>query len=178
METFQNQIDPISFLSQSCWFAGRIGKPYFCLENLSWGWKWEGDANLQRGCLEAVSIFVLSGCSYTYQARSEERKGRGGNHFAQNLCSPHECSHRYTATCIGTDRRCIPRSKQIWCLLLVGDYRTTKTMRRVRVRLGTHDPARHIRSRYVISPFQRLREMDLKFKASLQNLVSKTGKES
>lgn len=51
-------------------------------------------------------------------------------------------------------------------------------MRRVRVRLGTHGLARHIQSRYVISPFQRLREMDLKFKTSLHNLLSKTEKES
>lgn len=29
METFQNQIDPISLLAQSGWLVGRIGKVYF-----------------------------------------------------------------------------------------------------------------------------------------------------
>lgn len=58
METFQNQIDPISFLSLCCWFVGRIGKPYFCLKNLSWGWK------MGERCKPAEGMF--GGCQHLH----------------------------------------------------------------------------------------------------------------
>lgn len=127
METFQNQIDPISFLSLCCWFVGRIGKPYFCLKNLSWGWKMGGRRKPAEGMFGGRQHlhpeWLLSHIpGYVWR----EKRGR------EPFCSEPLFSTRVFSQMHGNMHWYgqAPRPKEqtdlIWCLLLVEGHRTTK----------------------------------------------------
>lgn len=153
METFQNQIDPISFLSLCCWFVGRIGKLYFCLKNLSWGWKMgerrKPAEGMFGGCQHLHAEWLLSHIpGYVWR---EKRAGR------EPFCSEPLFSTRVFSQMHSNMHwyRQAPHPKKQTDLMSSLSWRpqdNKKTMRRVRVRLGTHDSVRHIQSGCVISP--------------------------
>lgn len=135
--------------------GGKDWKTVLCLKGLDWGWRWEGD--LQRRVVrghqhlrpEWLLLHVLT------QAMFEDRNRQEGKIFAKSFCFPHKGSHRCTATCISTDRHHIPRSKQIWCLLLESRRPENKINEKGKGQGWTHNPAGHVQSRSYHPTFSR-----------------------